>query len=198
MSDLPLRWFRLREGKRVLVHVDLNVPVENGMVGDTTRIERVAPTTREIADQGGKVILLSHFGRPGGGPYCFILKGACRAGLDRRSKRQDRISLGTIFVTSTAVHIRDFSSGRSLASRANLPKGISAKQLLTKLEISFGFRQGAAEDDGGEFIGVSSKLNLTSTRGEKDFEATHPYRSGSRKNHVPRRAFNFKFYRRTT
>jgi hypothetical protein len=34
-----------------------------------------------------------------GGPYCFILKGACRAGLGRRSKRQDRISLGTIFVT---------------------------------------------------------------------------------------------------
>src|SRR5205809_382410 len=53
-------------GKRVLVRVDLNVPVENGMVTDTTRIERVAPTIREIADKGGKVILLSHFGRPKG------------------------------------------------------------------------------------------------------------------------------------
>jgi len=51
-------------GKRVLVRVDLNVPVENGKVADTTRIERVAPTIREIADKGGKVILLSHFGRP--------------------------------------------------------------------------------------------------------------------------------------
>ena len=51
-------------GKRVLVRVDLNVPVENGEVADTTRIERVAPTIREIADKGGKVILLSHFGRP--------------------------------------------------------------------------------------------------------------------------------------
>src|ERR1700730_2242480 len=51
-------------GKRVLV--DLNVPVENGKVADTTRIERVAPTIREIADKGGKVILLSHFGRPKG------------------------------------------------------------------------------------------------------------------------------------
>src|SRR5262249_32861180 len=53
-------------GKRVLVRVDLNVPVENGKVADTTRIERVAPTIREIADKGGKGILLSHFGRPKG------------------------------------------------------------------------------------------------------------------------------------
>jgi phosphoglycerate kinase len=54
------------KGKRVLVRVDLNVPVENGKVADATRIERVAPTIREIADRGGKVILLSHFGRPKG------------------------------------------------------------------------------------------------------------------------------------
>jgi phosphoglycerate kinase len=53
-------------GKRVLVRVDLNVPVENGKVADTTRIERVAQTIREIADCGGKVILMSHFGRPKG------------------------------------------------------------------------------------------------------------------------------------
>src|SRR5256886_15409377 len=53
-------------GKRVLVRVDLNVPVEGGKVRDLTRIERVVPTIREIADKGGKVILLSHFGRPKG------------------------------------------------------------------------------------------------------------------------------------
>jgi phosphoglycerate kinase len=53
-------------GKRVLVRVDLNVPVENGKVSDPTRIERVTPTLAEIADKGGKVILLSHFGRPKG------------------------------------------------------------------------------------------------------------------------------------
>src|SRR5712672_3740801 len=55
-------------GKRVLVRVDLNVPVENGKPADLTRIERVAPTIKEIADKGGKVILLAHFGRPKGGP----------------------------------------------------------------------------------------------------------------------------------
>jgi len=54
------------KGKRVLVRVDLNVPVENGKVADKTRIERVAPTIREIADKGGKVILISHFNRPKG------------------------------------------------------------------------------------------------------------------------------------
>ena len=54
------------KGKRVLLRVDLNVPIENGRVTDLTRIERVAPTILEIADKGGKVILLAHFGRPKG------------------------------------------------------------------------------------------------------------------------------------
>ena len=54
------------KGKRVLVRVDLNVPVDNGVVTDATRIERVAPALTELADKGAKVILLSHFGRPKG------------------------------------------------------------------------------------------------------------------------------------
>jgi len=53
-------------GQRVLVRVDLNVPMENGKVTDATRIERVVPTITEIAGKGGKVILLAHFGRPKG------------------------------------------------------------------------------------------------------------------------------------
>src|SRR5829696_1248833 len=54
------------KSKRVLLRVDLNVPMENGKISDVTRIERVAPTITEIADKGGKVILLAHFRRPKG------------------------------------------------------------------------------------------------------------------------------------
>ena len=52
------------KGKRVLLRVDLNVPMEQGRVTDATRLERVAPTITEISTKGGKVILLAHFGRP--------------------------------------------------------------------------------------------------------------------------------------
>jgi phosphoglycerate kinase len=58
LDDADLR------GRRVLVRADLNVPMEGGRVGDRTRLERTAPTIVEIAGKGGKVILLSHFGRP--------------------------------------------------------------------------------------------------------------------------------------
>ena len=56
-------------GKRVLVRVDLNVPVSDGKVTDATRIERVAPTIRELSKKGAKVVLLAHFGRPKGAPH---------------------------------------------------------------------------------------------------------------------------------
>jgi phosphoglycerate kinase len=54
------------KGKRVLVRVDLNVPMLDGEVADGSRIARNAPTITEIADRGGKVILISHYGRPKG------------------------------------------------------------------------------------------------------------------------------------
>ncbi len=54
------------QGKRVLVRVDINVPVENGRVTDATRIERIVPTVTDILDKGGKPILIAHFGRPKG------------------------------------------------------------------------------------------------------------------------------------
>ncbi len=56
------------KGKRVLMRVDLNVPMADGEVTDATRIERVAPSIAELSDRGAKVILLAHFGRPKGGP----------------------------------------------------------------------------------------------------------------------------------
>jgi phosphoglycerate kinase len=53
-------------GKRVLLRADLNVPMKNGQAEDRTRIERLAPTVTELADRGGRVVIMSHFGRPKG------------------------------------------------------------------------------------------------------------------------------------
>ncbi|MBJ3763468.1 phosphoglycerate kinase [Maribius pontilimi] len=54
------------DGKRVLVRVDVNVPVEDGRVTDTTRIDRIVPTIKDIQSAGGIPILLAHFDRPKG------------------------------------------------------------------------------------------------------------------------------------
>src|SRR5680860_291722 len=53
-------------GKRVLVRVDMNVPMRDGVITDTNRIDRVLPSIRSLAAQGAKVIILSHFDRPKG------------------------------------------------------------------------------------------------------------------------------------
>ena len=60
LDDLPLT------GSRVLLRVDLNVPMQDGQVSDGTRIERAVPTLAELSDKGARVIVLSHFGRPKG------------------------------------------------------------------------------------------------------------------------------------
>ena len=54
------------KGKRVLLRADLNVPMHDGKVSDSTRIEKIVPTIIELANKGARVILLSHFGRPKG------------------------------------------------------------------------------------------------------------------------------------
>ena len=51
-------------GKTVLCRVDINVPMEEGRVTDTTRIDKIAPTVEDIIARGGKVVLLAHFDRP--------------------------------------------------------------------------------------------------------------------------------------
>ncbi len=55
-------------GKRVLVRADLNVPAAGGKVTDATRLERIIPGLRDLSERGAKVIVISHFGRPKGGP----------------------------------------------------------------------------------------------------------------------------------
>src|ERR1700704_4858628 len=56
------------KGKRVIVRADLNVPVKDGKVTDATRLERLVPGLRELARRGARVVVISHFGRPKGGP----------------------------------------------------------------------------------------------------------------------------------
>jgi len=53
-------------GQRVLVRGDLNLPVQDGRVTDTTRIDRMLPTLRELMEKGARVVVISHFGRPKG------------------------------------------------------------------------------------------------------------------------------------
>ncbi|WP_438990516.1 phosphoglycerate kinase [Lentibacter sp.] len=60
LDDLDLK------GKRVLTRVDINVPVQNGLVSDATRIERIVPTVETILAKGGTPLLVAHFGRPKG------------------------------------------------------------------------------------------------------------------------------------
>ncbi len=60
LDDLNVR------SKRVLLRADLNVPVRDGRISDATRIERLAPTIRELAEKGARVIIVSHFDRPKG------------------------------------------------------------------------------------------------------------------------------------
>ncbi len=62
LSDLAL------QGKTVLVRADLNVPMQDGRVTDTERLERLLPTLKDLSKAGAKIVILSHFGRPKKGP----------------------------------------------------------------------------------------------------------------------------------
>src|SRR5213595_2713991 len=62
VSDIAVK------GKRVLMRVDFNVPIENGQITDDRRIVQAMPTIKSVIEHGGRLILMSHLGRPKGGP----------------------------------------------------------------------------------------------------------------------------------
>ena len=75
-------------GKTVLTRVDINVPMENGVVTDGTRIEKIVPTVEDLIARGAKVVLLAHFDRPKGKvvPEMSLshIKAALEAALGRK------------------------------------------------------------------------------------------------------------------
>lgn len=84
------------KGKRVLVRVDFNVPLQEGSVLDDTRIRAALPTLRYLVDHGAKVIVVSHLGRPKGEPNPKYSLRPVRRSLERLLGRNVVFVEGTI------------------------------------------------------------------------------------------------------
>src|SRR5688572_19900499 len=101
VADLPDSMIR---GRRALVRVDFNVPLEDGNVGDDTRIRAALPTIVYLTDRGARVVLFSHLGRPKGGPdpkYSIAPVARHLATLTKRPVRFEGSSTGDAAVAAT-------------------------------------------------------------------------------------------------
>ncbi|MEE4539635.1 MAG: phosphoglycerate kinase [Erythrobacter sp.] len=84
LDDLPADL----TGKVALVRVDLNLPMHGGSASDVTRVEAVRPTILELADKGAKVLLLAHFGRPGGQRSSILSTSFVQGDVERVLERE--------------------------------------------------------------------------------------------------------------
>ena len=91
--------------KRVLLRLDLNVPLDNGRITDTTRIDKILPTINFLLKNDAKIIILSHVGRPKGKtiselslyPICEDLKKKLRENIKLITKNLKEIDSGDLF-----------------------------------------------------------------------------------------------------
>jgi len=90
-------------GKRVLLRGDLNVPVRDGRITDATRIERLIPTIRELADKGARVVVMSHFARPKGRRVPEMSLETVAAGLSQSLGRPVAFATDCIGADAAAV-----------------------------------------------------------------------------------------------
>ena len=122
-------------GKVVLCRVDINVPMENGHVSDTTRIEKIVPTVQDLLARGAKVVLLAHFGRPKGkvepAMSLKLVQPALEAALGRAVAFMERPSRAAIDALSQNAVVMVENTRFSPMEEANDPQ---MAQFLAGLE----------------------------------------------------------------
>jgi len=106
------------QGRKVLVRADLNVPMRDGNVTDTTRIDRTLPTLDDLLAKGAKVIVLSHFGRPKGERVPEMSLKPVAAALEKASGR--KVVFGTDCVGEAAEQAIEAAGDGELVVLENL------------------------------------------------------------------------------
>ena len=95
------------KSKRVLMRVDFNVPIENGQITDDRRITQAMQTIRSVIDRGGRLILMSHLGRPKGGPEAkYSLKPVAKRLEELLNKPIKLLSWDFIWELEESLHLR--------------------------------------------------------------------------------------------